>query len=87
MFLSNRSLIVGKDGPTGAVGDVMPNVGPPMQNVCSVLPRTDTDMLIKVSLHFPGIDLSVALVQWAKARFYCLFSVSFKMSICFSIDV
>ncbi|OAY82950.1 Transcriptional corepressor LEUNIG [Ananas comosus] len=54
MFLSNRSLIVGKDGPTGAVGDVMPNVGPPMQNVCSVLPRTDTDMLIKTSKNQNG---------------------------------
>ena len=38
---------LGKDGLSNSVGDV-PNVGSPLQAGCPVLPRADTDMLIKV---------------------------------------
>lgn len=50
MFLNNRNLALGKDGQSNSAGDVIPNIGSPMQTACSGLPRADTDMLIKVCL-------------------------------------
>ena len=47
MLLNNRSMSLGKDGLTNSVGDVVPNIGSPLQ---AVLPRGDPDMLIKVPL-------------------------------------
>ncbi|KAG1346226.1 putative Transcriptional corepressor LEUNIG [Cocos nucifera] len=47
MLLNNRNMLLGKDGQSNNVGDVIPNVGSPMQTPCSVMPRADTDMLIK----------------------------------------
>ncbi|KAG1335520.1 transcriptional corepressor LEUNIG [Cocos nucifera] len=47
MFLNNRNLVLGKDGQSNSSGDVIPNIGSPMQTGCPVLPRADTDMLIK----------------------------------------
>ena len=49
-LLNNRSIILGKDGQSNSVGDVIPNVGSPVQSSCTVMPRTDTEMLIKVRL-------------------------------------
>ncbi|PIA42600.1 hypothetical protein AQUCO_02000203v1 [Aquilegia coerulea] len=45
MLLNNQGL--GKDGQMNLVGDVVSNVGSPMQAACPILPRGDTDMLIK----------------------------------------
>ncbi|KAJ4957815.1 hypothetical protein NE237_024926 [Protea cynaroides] len=48
MFLNNRNLALGKDGLSNSVGEVVPNVGSPMQTACPVLPRGgDTEMLMK----------------------------------------
>nr|XP_010925121.1 transcriptional corepressor LEUNIG isoform X2 [Elaeis guineensis] len=47
MLLNNRNMLLGKDGRSNNVGDVIPNVGSPMQTPCPVMPRADTDMLIK----------------------------------------
>lgn len=48
MFLNNRNLVLGKDGQANLVGDIIQNVGSPMQTAGPVLNRTDTDLLIKV---------------------------------------
>lgn len=48
MLLSNRNMVLGKDGQSTIVGDVIQNAGSPMQAASPVLPRTDTDLLIKV---------------------------------------
>ncbi|KAJ9688537.1 hypothetical protein PVL29_014276 [Vitis rotundifolia] len=47
MLLTSRNSL-GKDGQLNTVGDVVANVGSPMQVGCPVLPRGDTDMLIKL---------------------------------------
>lgn len=50
---------LGKDGPSNSIGDV-PNVGSPLQPGCAVLPRGDTEMLMKViilSVNNPAIIL------------------------------
>ncbi|KAF4354542.1 hypothetical protein F8388_022264 [Cannabis sativa] len=50
MLLSNRNLGLVKDGFSSSVGDVVPNVGSQLQGSGGhVLPRGDTDMLIKGS--------------------------------------
>lgn len=49
MLLNNRSMGIGKDGLTNSVGDVVPNVGSPLQ-AASMMARGDTDMLMKVLL-------------------------------------
>ena len=51
MLLNNRSMGLGKDGLSNSVGDVVANVGSPLQ-AASMMPRGDTDMLIKVLFHF-----------------------------------
>lgn len=48
MLLNNRGIGLVKDGVSNSVGDVVPNVGSPLQAGGPVLPRGDTDMLIKV---------------------------------------
>lgn len=48
MLLNNRSLSMGKDGLSNSVGDVVPNIGSPLQ--AGVLPRADPEMLMKVIL-------------------------------------
>ena len=50
MLLNNRSMSLGRDGLTNSVGDIVPNIGSPLQAGCPVLPRGDQDMLIKVPL-------------------------------------
>ncbi|GFZ18554.1 transcriptional corepressor LEUNIG [Actinidia rufa] len=50
MLLNNRSTSLAKDGLTNSVGDIVPNVGSPLQAVCPVLPRGDPDMLIKLKM-------------------------------------
>ncbi|XP_062101046.1 transcriptional corepressor LEUNIG isoform X2 [Humulus lupulus] len=51
MLLSNRNLGLVKDGLSNSVGDVVPNVGSPLQGSGGpVLPRGDTDMLIKLKM-------------------------------------
>ncbi|KAF8393301.1 hypothetical protein HHK36_021542 [Tetracentron sinense] len=53
MLLNNRNMELGKDGLSNSVGDVVPNVGSPMQAACPVL-RGDTEMLIKASKNQTG---------------------------------
>ncbi|KAK7851009.1 transcriptional corepressor leunig [Quercus suber] len=53
MLLSSRSMNLGKDALTNSVGDVVPNVGSPLQAASPLLGR-DTDMLIKVSKNQTG---------------------------------
>ncbi|XP_052206576.1 transcriptional corepressor LEUNIG-like [Diospyros lotus] len=47
MLFNNRSMGLGKDGLTNSVGDIVPNVGSPLQ-AGSVLSRGDPEMLIKL---------------------------------------
>lgn len=51
-------MTLGKDGLANSIGDVVPNVGAPLQAGGPLLPRGEAEMLIKVihfSLHiFPG---------------------------------
>ncbi|KAK6119473.1 hypothetical protein DH2020_046789 [Rehmannia glutinosa] len=54
MLLNNRSLSMGKDGLSNSVGDVVPNIGSPLQAGCPVLPRADPDMLMKASKNQTG---------------------------------
>ncbi|GAB4832926.1 hypothetical protein Ancab_006946 [Ancistrocladus abbreviatus] len=49
-MLLNRNMGLGKDGQLNPVGEVVPNVGSPVQVGCPVLPRGETDMLIKQQL-------------------------------------
>lgn len=46
----NRNVSLGKDGQLNTVGEVVSNVGSPVQVGCSVLPRGDSDMLMKQQL-------------------------------------
>lgn len=57
MLLSNRNMGLGKDGLTNSVGDVVPNVGSPLQAGGPFLARGDTDTLIKVifTVYYPSI--------------------------------
>lgn len=50
MLLNNRNIGLGKDGLTNSVGDVIPNVGSPLQSGGPILGRGDAEMLIKVVL-------------------------------------
>jgi WD40 repeat protein len=50
MLLNNRSMTLGKDGLGSSVGDVLPNVGSSLQPGGSLLPRGDTDMLLKLKM-------------------------------------
>lgn len=50
MMLSNRNVSLGKDGQISTVGEVVSNVGSPAQVGCPVLPRGDSDMLMKQQL-------------------------------------
>ncbi|KAF7817216.1 transcriptional corepressor LEUNIG-like isoform X1 [Senna tora] len=47
---NNRSMNLSKDGLSNPVGDVVSNVGSPLQAGGPLLPRTDTDMLMKLKL-------------------------------------
>jgi len=47
-LLLNKSMSLGKEGLANSVGDLVPNVGSPLQAGCPVLPRGDADMLLKV---------------------------------------
>ena len=49
MLLNNRSLSMGKDGVSNSVGDVIPNIGSPMQAGGPGLSRADPEILMKVS--------------------------------------
>ncbi|KAJ6382920.1 hypothetical protein OIU77_031362, partial [Salix suchowensis] len=48
MVLNNRNMSIGKDGLTNSVGDVIPNVGSPLQTGGSLLSRGEADILLKV---------------------------------------
>ncbi|CAF2031434.1 transcriptional corepressor LEUNIG isoform X2 [Brassica napus] len=50
MLLNNRSMSLGKDGLGSSVGDVLPNVGSSLQPGGPLLPRGDTDMLLKLKM-------------------------------------
>lgn len=50
MLLSNRNTGLVKDGLASSVGDVVPNVGSPLQAGGPPFPRADTETLIKVLL-------------------------------------
>ena len=62
MLLSSRSMNLGKDALTNSVGDVVPNVGSPLQAASPLLARGDTDMLIKVLLFTINWDTSANIV-------------------------
>lgn len=48
MLLNSRNVVIGKDALSSAVGDVIQNIGSPIQAASPVLPHGGTDMLIKV---------------------------------------
>jgi hypothetical protein len=62
MLLNNRSMALGKDGLTNSVGDVVSNVGSPLQAGGPLLGRGDTDMLLKVILSL-SITLPSAVID------------------------
>lgn len=49
MLLSSRNIVPGRDGQSNAYTEVIPSVGPSLQNMCSPVQRMETDMLMKVS--------------------------------------
>ncbi|KAB1204545.1 Transcriptional corepressor LEUNIG [Morella rubra] len=53
LLLNNRTMGLGKDGLSNSVGDVVPNVGSPLQAGGPLLGR-DTDMILKVSKNQTG---------------------------------
>ncbi|KAL8138444.1 hypothetical protein V2J09_004445 [Rumex salicifolius] len=50
MLLNNKMMALGKEGLANSIGDIVPNVGSPLQAACPVLPRGDADMLIKLKM-------------------------------------
>ncbi|KAG6389546.1 hypothetical protein SASPL_151017 [Salvia splendens] len=50
MLLNNRSVSMGKDGVSNSVGDVIPNIGSPMQAGGPGLPRADPEILMKMKI-------------------------------------
>lgn len=57
MLLNNHNMGLGKDGLSNPIGDVVPNFGSSLQAGGPILPRGDTDMLIKVFFSFQVIFL------------------------------
>lgn len=55
MLLNNRNIGVTKDGLSNPVGDIVSNVGSPLQAGGPAFPRSDTDMLMKVVVLFQFI--------------------------------
>lgn len=49
MLLSSRNIVPGRDGQSNAYTEVIPSVGPSLQNMCSPVQRMETDMLMKVN--------------------------------------
>ncbi|THU64949.1 hypothetical protein C4D60_Mb01t31900 [Musa balbisiana] len=47
MLLNNKNMLLGKDGQSNALNDVIPNAGSPMQTSNPVMSRTDSDLLMK----------------------------------------
>ncbi|EEE53974.1 hypothetical protein OsJ_00592 [Oryza sativa Japonica Group] len=47
MLLSSRNIVPGRDGQSNAYTEVIPSVGPSLQNMCSPVQRMETDMLMK----------------------------------------
>nr|GLL46791.1 transcriptional corepressor LEUNIG-like isoform X4 [Ipomoea trifida] len=47
MLLNNRNMTLGKDGLSNPVGDVVQTMESPLRAGCSVMPQSDTDMIIK----------------------------------------
>ncbi|KAG6504184.1 hypothetical protein ZIOFF_036515 [Zingiber officinale] len=47
MLLNSRNMVPGKDGQSNVLNDVIPNVGSPMQSPSPLMPRTDSDLLMK----------------------------------------
>ncbi|KAL5127629.1 Transcriptional corepressor LEUNIG [Glycine soja] len=50
MLLNNRNIGVTKDGLSNPVGDIVSNLGSPLQAGGPAFPRSDTDMLMKLKL-------------------------------------
>lgn len=48
MLLNSRNTGLGKDGQLNSAGNIVPNIGSPVQVGCPVLPRSDTELLMKV---------------------------------------
>ncbi|KAL2897758.1 Transcriptional corepressor LEUNIG [Bienertia sinuspersici] len=49
MLLNSRGMGYGKEGLSNPVGDMVSNVGSPLQAGCPVIPRGDADMLLKAA--------------------------------------
>ncbi|KAF0916133.1 hypothetical protein E2562_000734 [Oryza meyeriana var. granulata] len=47
MLLSSRNIVPGRDGQSNAYTEIVPSVGPSLQNMCSPVQRMETDMLMK----------------------------------------
>nr|ANW12206.1 putative transcriptional corepressor LEUNIG [Olea europaea subsp. europaea] len=63
MLMNNRSMSMGKDGLSNSVGDVVPNIGSPLQSGCPSLTRADPDMLLKVPFSSELASLKMAQLQ------------------------
>lgn len=62
---------MGKDGLSNSVGDVVPNIGSPLQAGCPVLPRADPEMLMKVPFDssFSGLIFHL-IISWIILLFF-----------------
>ena len=72
MLLNNtRTMGLGKDGLSNSVGDVVPNISP-LQAGSPLMPRGDTDMLMKVLLFLQSLLLPLFLLNGNfKFPFFC----------------
>uniref|UniRef100_A0ACD5VY33 Uncharacterized protein n=1 Tax=Avena sativa TaxID=4498 RepID=A0ACD5VY33_AVESA len=47
MLLNSRNMVPGRDGQSNAFPEIIPSMGPSLQNMYSPVPRIETDMLMK----------------------------------------
>uniref|UniRef100_A0A0D9UXG1 LisH domain-containing protein n=1 Tax=Leersia perrieri TaxID=77586 RepID=A0A0D9UXG1_9ORYZ len=70
MLLSSRSIVPGRDGQSNSYTEIIPSVGPSLQNVCSPVQRMETDMLMK------RLSSSTSKAAVSNSSFNILYSVS-----------
>ncbi|CAM0879938.1 unnamed protein product [Alopecurus aequalis] len=49
MLLNSRNMVPGRDSQSNAFPEIIPSVGPSLQNMYSPVPRIETDMLMKIA--------------------------------------
>lgn len=64
MILNNRNVVIGKDALSSAVGDVVQNIGSPMQAASPVMPHGSADILFKVPFSADYFSLFWECKMW-----------------------